>query len=118
MQSFKEVIHKASLFMSLKRGGGGGWGVEAYKTSPSVSLYHIYFLQPAKQFRPPALHTYEPSTSSSSSISLTALMRPFVIPLRCNPFSFISSSSFSAVSQSKAFRKRDWINLLYSSTLG
>ncbi|PQQ13028.1 hypothetical protein Pyn_14630 [Prunus yedoensis var. nudiflora] len=32
---------------------------------------------------------------------LETFVRPRVIPLRCKPLSFISSSSFSAVSQSK-----------------
>lgn len=46
------------------------------------------------------------STSSSTS-SLTALMSPFVIPLRCKPLFSIISCSFCAVFQSKAFKQSD-----------
>ncbi|KAG4958379.1 hypothetical protein JHK87_035012 [Glycine soja] len=38
------------------------------------------------------------------------------MPLRRKPLPFISSYSFSAISQSKASNQRDYINLSYSST--
>lgn len=82
------------------------------RASATSCLQH--FAQPLKAY---AFVTVSSDTSASCSNSFTALIRPRVIPGRCKPLSFISSSSFSAVCQSKAFKQSDWINLLYSSTL-
>ena len=55
--------------------------------------------------------------TTSFSVSLIALIKPLVMPLTRKPLPFISSCSFSAISQSKAFKQRNCINLSYSSTL-
>ena len=59
------------------------------------------------------------STSTTSFfMSLTTLIKPLAMPLRCKPLPFISSCSFSTISQFKPSKQTNYINLSYSSTLG